>query len=374
MVKESTSVPILAVSILLFITSVPLPLAAAGSCELPFPFYAEEFEHVFENMVNKNWDESGNWRNDWGAVDDATSFAPPVLYRCAQKHRDEELKRRADRTVEYEIRLIDKIIGGDRNMRIITKAGGGQEALITGRQYYSRDLKNRTKIEIYSRGMAIGASFVLICRPEMVEKSAVGEVWTISSIANYNFRLAEITGNKMEREIYKRLGEYLIKNILEKYWKEDTYGGYYKGDFYGKKLPEGPVAFEQGMPLTALARAYKATSDNFYLNRAEKIKETLDKNLWDEDRKGYFASVESDVKLLSGNNQICRGYLLWYEVLEKESFVKRAEEIFDFVVEDIYCVEHVFFGHDTRNPDWYCSGCNFRTLDNLWIISKIYGQ
>lgn len=81
------------------------------SCKFP-GYYKKEFENVFKNRVRENWDNSGNWTNDWEQINDATSYAPSLLYKCAEREKNPELKRRANKTVDYEISLIDKIIYG----------------------------------------------------------------------------------------------------------------------------------------------------------------------------------------------------------------------------------------------------------------------
>ncbi|MHA1873310.1 MAG: AGE family epimerase/isomerase, partial [Candidatus Heimdallarchaeaceae archaeon] len=342
------------------------------SCDLPYPFYSKQFKKVFENIVNNDWSETGNWENDWEAVNDAGSFAPFILYKCADKHQNKELERRANKTIDYEISVIDEILKESYNSpEIITKAGGGQYALIAGREHYSGN--NKAKVKIYSRIMAIGPSLILIYRPELVEDSLVGAVASISSVANYDFWLAEITKNETERRLYIKLGQCLIDKSLEKYWQEDEYGKYYKSNFYhGQPSPEGPVAFEQGMPLNALARGYKLTGSNpDYFSKIKAIKNTLDQNLWDSQKKGYFEAVGKNIKFLSSHNFITKGYLLWYETTKDEDFLIKATEIFDFIMEDLYSEDYEVFLHDTYTTSNYCSGCNFLTLDNLWRTSEI---
>lgn len=77
--------------------------------------------------------------------------------------------------------------------------------------------------------MALGSSFALILDPEIGDNFFLGGAFLTSSIANYNFELAEITKQKIEKKLYIELGKYLLKNNLERYWvKDKEYGGYYR--------------------------------------------------------------------------------------------------------------------------------------------------
>lgn len=270
--------------------------------------------------------------------------------------------------------MVDQILNGSWDLETITKTVGGQYAFLEAREYYCGSQGNKEKIELYSRGMAIAPALALIWDPTFIEGSPVGAVIAISSVADYNFSLAQITENQIEKEIYSRLGKYLTDHNLENYWEEDVYGGYYKSIFnHGGDPAEGPLAFEQGAALSALVGAYGFTSDGFYLNRAMIIKMTLDTNLWDKDGKGYFAAANgyaSHIKFLSGNNFIARAYLLWVQKLEndkrKEELLNYAKEITDFIFQELYVHSdyYSYFAHDTYNMGRYCSGCNFLTLYN----------
>jgi len=420
-----------------FSPSSPGPLSLAQSCGLP-AFYPDQFNQVFEKRTQYNWDESGNWTGDWEEVNDATAFGPALFYQCGQASQNSRLKEMANKTVEYELSLIDKIINGETDDKTIGMALGGQYSLLAARQYYSGSPANKQKIELYSRGLAIAPALIFIYDYQLAEKSPAGAVLAISSVADYNFSLAEITTDSREKQIYIGLGNYLLNYVLEYYWKEDSYGGYYKSIFaHGGTPVPGPTAFEQGVPLSVLAGSFKfspypscqqgcqkdsdcgqglrcgspgpcparaacvralvcynpscdldsdcscAKPDYFHpLSRALKLKTTLDSQLWDSSGGGYKEVTVASLKFLSSNNMLSRGHLDWYENLKNQAqnlsllgnqFLTRGQQIADFIGQNLYSEFEGFFKHDTSaTGNWYCTGCNFLTLENLhrlWQLS-----
>jgi len=284
-------------------------------------------------------------------------------------------------TIDYEISLIDSVISDLINNKFdydkIGRTVGGQYSLVAARTYYSGN--NKSKVDLYSRAMAIGSSLALIYNPSLAQKSAAGPVIAIGGVAYYDFSLAEISSNP-EKDIFMMLGRYLLKQSLEPYWVSDSYGGYYKSiSVYGGQPLVGPLAFEQGMPLMAGAKLWKldSTSQTWILNKMRKAVATHN-ILWDTVNYGYkeaAVGAARSVKMLSSNHLILRGLISLYDGMrtsyprEASWLLNKAKFTANFITTKLYGGQYKgYFEHDNVS-DRYCTGCNFATLDDLNLLS-----
>jgi hypothetical protein len=362
---------------------------------MPVGQYRYLRDNVFDKLNREDWSDDGNWKNDWQAVNDATAFAPSVLYLCARGTSNEnatELKRRADKTIDYEIALVDEVINnfsrGNFDYQKIGMALGGSYSFIAARLYYPRTGINAQRVQIYSRALALAPALALIYDPSLAEKTPYSPVSTIAYLAYYDLSLAEITQDQSEKTVYVLLGKYLVMNIMEKYWKEDNYGGYYKSIYkVDETNVDGPLAFEQGFPLSAWAKLFKLDSNSRYLINLKlpSAIKTFD-NLYKND--AFVETVEApgnNVKFLSSNLLLSRGFIHLYEALYNSPnydarFIARkakyvAANVLNFINNNFYNSSGRFLDHhligDSTKSGWYCTGCNFQALENYYLLWKV---
>ncbi|MHC4194008.1 MAG: hypothetical protein ACYSP9_07520, partial [Planctomycetota bacterium] len=74
------------------------------------PHYSDTFGTQLDLILNEYWSEDGNWKGDM--MNDATAFAPMLLFKMYKKTGCEELYRRAMTTCDYERKLITEVMSG----------------------------------------------------------------------------------------------------------------------------------------------------------------------------------------------------------------------------------------------------------------------
>lgn len=330
------------------------------------------FDPILTTLTTEYWKESGNWEGDM--MDDAPSFAPGVLY----KEGGTELRAKADKTVEYEVGLVDNVVEQikadpkdiEKLKQLINPAAMGHAGLIDGfRNYGGNSQEIKTKLEVYSQGSALLSALALIVvDPAEIDKNLpqgfpFNRIQAHAFTADACFQLGKITRN----QLWSCLGTYLTDRIIEQFWTESgQYGGYLSLHPSEKKPPKD---WDQGYSLVPLAEAYTFTRDQKYFKEGRQIVDTSLGYLEDKERGGFASTPLSPSKYLSGNCAMLRGMNRWVSTdsSESERVSQAVNRTLSFLEKDLYNNGLLYHHRSARDgrADYFCTGCNFFALSGI---------
>jgi len=326
------------------------------------------FDPILTKLTNEYWRETGNWEGDM--MEDAPSFAPRVLYKLGEV----EARAKADRTVEYEVGLADKVLeqlridpnDTEKLKQLIYPVAMGHAGLIDGFRNYGGDKQEiKTKLEVYSQGGVLLSALALIfIDPAEIDKNLpegfpFNRIRAHAFTADACFQLGEITRN----QAWSCLGTYLTDRMVEQFYTENSqYGGYLT-----LKPSEGkpPKEWDQGYSLVPLVEAFKFTNDKKYHEKGVQIVDTSLRHLEDKERGGFATAPLSQTKYLSGNCAMLRGINNW-ATIDSSEFARVSQAIagtLRFFENDLYKDGLLYhdWSQDKRALD-FCTGCNFFAL------------
>lgn len=330
------------------------------------------FDPILTKLTNEYWRESGNWEGDM--MEDAPSFAPRVLYKLGEA----ETRVKADKTVEYEVGLVDKVVeqlktdpdDTEKLKQLIYPVAMGHAGLIDGfRNYSGGNEEIKTKLEVYSQGGILLSALALIyVDPAEIDKNLpqgfpFNRIQAHAFTADACFQLGEITRNR----VWSCLGTYLIDKMVEQFYTESSqYGGYLTLNPSEGKPPED---WDQGYSLIPLAEAYKFTNDQNYLKIGRQIVNTSLQHLEDKQGGGFATAPFSQSKYLSGNCAMLRGLNTWASIGSSESarVGSAITGTLAFLEKDLYH-DGLLYHHwsaQAGRADYFCTGCNFFALSDI---------
>lgn len=314
------------------VTKSAVPSIATMAPELPFePFFINAFDDLTQNY----WDESGNWIGDM--QNDATSFAPELLYRVEAYVGEEAapLYDWAYKTSAYEysviFNLIESLLKGNFEMwEIFDAAVGGYSFVSCSELARGRrdDLCDLFLLPVLNLGTSILNSAIYEALGTFDEMSAV----VFSRAAQINVQIYQSTGN----EKYRKQAEELLEK-MERLTNPDD-NGFYEGSITG---------WSQASPMVAYSTLYAATGSEIALEKVEKIITLHDELFLFGEPGGSEAYWEySHIDIGSGNGryvlaasthvQFFESFMLLFEATGDEYFHTRAERFLRFGVNELY--------------------------------------
>jgi len=166
---------------------------------------------------------------------------------------------------------------------------------------------------------------------------------------------------------------------MERMTWNDQIGGYQYMAWAGDDFE---YQYSNVTAIQGLVRAYRLTGDQVYLDRAERVADSLE-TLYSDQYGGYFASDEShqnaphsgeEYIALSGSNYTIFALMLLYQQTGDEKYLDRAYRTLDFVWNTLYVSQEGLCYHDIQHgvlTQGYCSGCNWQLLYNLWLLDDV---
>lgn len=344
---------------------------------LPKGEYTDVLASQMRLILNDYWSADGNWNGDM--MNDATAFAPRLLFHIYQKTGDERLYDRAITTCKYEMGLVREFVHG--RLRPDINSIFGFYCLLD----HMREAK--TVRERLGSQLLAGTALNLVGRslvPDPGQSSTSGpgqyESLTFPLVAWACLDYCEAARDHSLLEV--------ATNIIEEY--EDRFYDQGTGVFTGR----GQRAWNEALRLLAHAKAYAVTKDEAYLEKAASLVENLRR------RNPVVAAVFLDEVSLPRRSDWRLNFstMLIYDVAFWElykstretryrTFLKRS---IDFAVDEFTLsgaypegIEDQWFGnqkrvvpffsHDIRMVDGvkevapsYCIGCNLLMLNLIW--------
>jgi hypothetical protein len=247
--------------------------------EVP-PRFQTEHDAILDRLVDDFWSEDGDWEGDMQG--DATAFAPRVLYGAEEEQGDGQYAEMAYLTVEHEVGLLQAyLLTHVLTMDAVIGAPGladGYEAT-----------HDETWRALFLGGAAMGYD-MMAADPDQFLPYVFDLATVYGSGATMCFRAWEIS----ELEAHKNNGLDLVARADAEAWNEE------EGLYEWSMVMDWP----QATMIMALVGAWRATGDEAYLARAERVRQTMEEQCWDEERGGWLAAAGAHGKGLSGNNNM----------------------------------------------------------------------
>ncbi len=337
------------------------------------------FDPIYALLNEREWNEvSGTWLGDM--MPHSPSNAPVVLYQVGKEKDDSKATSRANRTVEYEVGLVDKVVAQletdpndqDALRQLIYPAAMGHLALIDGLKNYSGDKQDiKDKLAVYSQGSTLLTVLSLVADPEFIDQNMpagfpFNRVQVQAFCAANCFNLAKTT----ENPVWGYLGTYLTEDMLRRFSTENSYGTYLSLD-PSKERP--PRTWDQGYSLVPLARAYRLTGDQKFQDAGRAIVDTTIRDLWDSNGGGFKVTPVDERRFLSDNCSVLAGMVEWAD--GDSMYAGTIQGVMDktlaFFRRDLYrggLLRHDITAGVTSADA--CTGCNFWALDCMKGIAR----
>ena len=222
------------------------------------PHYADTFATQLDLIFNEYWNEDGDWKADM--MNDATAFAPMLLFKMHEKTGCEELYSRAITTCNYQKSMINDVMSGKRQFDI--NSVFGIYCLIPCIQHAKTQqekdaAKNLLQSLVYLMDGALLLDIDQAFFPDWKENRSIA----LPMAASLSLEFYQIEKQGMLLNMAKKL----IEKHEQEFFDQKT--GLFSGKGFGMWNP--------ALGLLAYARAYSATRDDQYLQKAN----TLIKNL-----------------------------------------------------------------------------------------------
>lgn len=314
------------------------------------PRFQAEHDALFDHLVADFWSEDGDWEGDMQG--DATAFAPRVLYATAEDRTDDRYAEMAGTTVAYEVTLLHAYL----LTHVLTMdAVIGAPGLADGYDV----THDETWRALFLGGTAMGYD-MMVADPDQFLPYVFDLATVYGTGATMCFRAWEISG----LEAHKNNGLDLVERADAEAWNEEA------GRYDWTMVMDWP----QATMIMALVGAWRATGDEAYLDRAQRVRQTMEDECWDEERGGWFAAAGAHGKGLSGNNNMAWALLDLYEATGDRTALARAGDTVAYTLsEDLYSEEETIAYHhwyddtasDPGRAEYFCTGCNFQLLANV---------
>lgn len=365
----------------------------------PIEVYSELFNNIYTHLMKEevcegcaNY-EKGDLKTDFG---DGTAYAPALFYSLKSEGRTGEYENRiADEMASREIDLINSmsesgifsfIAEGLKDPLVLSEVFVGVAGLFIAYEADGGEKYKEAVIKYYE------ALRPVIDRPDSKNFESFlkinipwyGPVTLYGGLSGFFLQYPFTFDSSPEAKTYANVGLFILDKLNEKVF--DSIRNNYK--YMDNELYTFIYQYSNITVMQGLLRAYLFTEDDFYLQRAKNVMETLEL-LWSEKYKGYL-SAENDQKYfqlydevgnsqykneyipLSGSNYMIYANLLMYQITGDEKYHERARRIFDFIETKLY--HNGIAWHDIQSgqlANRYCSGCNFQLLYNIYLYDRL---
>lgn len=357
------------------------------------PYY---FTDSFNDLMEKDWHDDGNWGRDW--QNDATAFAPELLYSLDQVISESPgpFYDRAVRTASWESKEIQQaynlvlaILSGEREANsfaeraIFDTAVGTYSYLSCAR--YAQGLQDDLCRWMMSPIISLANLAFLTPVFEWLGLFEGQEATLYSRLAFINAEYFRVTG----KQKYRDAAVALLSRMEH---EADPDGdGIYEGSIFG---------WSQASPLAAYATLYEVTGDTTFLDHAERIIQAMDQDYlfgvpgeteayWEVEHNSL-GSDETTLALASSTHaQFLEAFTTLALSTRDPSYIERAERFLEFAVRHMYLPNlgeaDPHFVHDI---DWpveqanpyspqfeynpaFCTGESFNFLRITWKLIEL---
>jgi hypothetical protein len=321
--------------------------------------FSEMYQGILERLTTEVPVNEGDWGEDFG---DATAFAPPALLSIGFATCDEELIRLANETLAHEEFLV-------RHYLEVMDGTGADEVLIGGiglieAYRLNPDPRWATAAE---RLMALLRDTVALFGDYLdsaaIDVDPYGPTAVTGIVAAELLRYVEVVDPAATELVDAAL--HIAAAIDEAAW--DATGGFYRSSRDNPVLDLYPnVAM-----MIVWTLAYRHTGDPAHLARAEALFDAIQPLRLDPlgAYHSLYSSSVPDYVSLSSQNYLVFGLQFLDEDSGDPRYLEEATTILNFVQSHLY--DNGMAWHHWENAEratWYCTGCNFQLLYDLWML------
>lgn len=336
---------------------------------LPDPEFREVFARQMDAALRDYWSQDGDWHGDM--MNDATGFAPSLLFKMHLATGEEELYRRAMTTCAFQQRMLGEAMAGQRELDADVMYGSN--CFMAGMQYAQEETQRQQFRETLRLGL-------LMTFP-MATAGADGEgapldVLAVATAAAFDFHL------RTQDDAMLASAKSLLK-VLERVATDDE-----------KLLGRG---FEAALTLQAYALALRATDDPDSLEAAERLIGLFSQrepSFFPMVGRAYYAAPQKYSVMMSSlmiYSAACWDLYLATDVQRYKQMVQHGLQALDrdFRLDRHYPsgISDEWFGGEMRTSpmfshhvdvtgssvtpvESYCVGCNLRVLEVMWDYSR----
>ena len=179
-----------------------------------------------------------------------------------------------------------------------------------------------------------------------------------------------------EEEVYIDAARQILETIDGQVWN----GTYYQ---FSPDNEEDLYLYPNVAMMIALVRAYQATNEDAYLERAEEVYQGIQELRYD-DRPGYYSPYSAeymgaqtdDYTTLSSTNYVILALALLYEATGERAYREEIDVLLAFVEDYLWVpgdgriYHHWMDGHlaEPDDHEYYCIGCNMQLLYIVWGV------
>ncbi len=367
-----------------------------GPIDVYSSLYNNIYTHLMEHEVCESCENynNGDLLSDFG---DGTAYAPALFYSLKMENRagERELQVASEittREIELVNNLYDKgifsFIGeGLKDPLIISEVFVGIAGIYIAYES-EKDKKYEDTVIKYLEALR-----PVIDQPDSESFESFlkinipwyGPVTLYGGLSGFYLHYPFAFGRDSENaELYSQIGLFILDKLNQRVFNEirNNYK-YMDNELYTFIYQYSNITVMQG-----LLRAYLYTEDEFYLNRARDVMETLEL-LWSDKYGGYFSAennpdyfplydeinnsqYRNEYIPLSGSNYMIYANLLMYQITGDEKYNEHIKKILDFIESNLYhdgiAWHDIQFG---KLSDRYCSGCNFQLLYNIYLYDRL---
>ena len=243
--------------------------------------YSDFFSNQMTLLMSDYWSDDGNWKGD--IQNDATAFAPALMFKLYQETGNEEFYLRGMKTVNYQKELLKGLVHGEEELNLDFIVGFYS---LLSCMDYAKDKFTRDSCNLFSGSVLTVLDYILIndVLSRIPEKYSSKDLDSfVSNEPNAKLNLDGVYSEGMEPfifsfaawvslEYYERTKINLFlsnaRKLIEKNEKEhfNPSTGLFEGESGG---------WSESAPLIAYSKMYLVSKDKIYLEKADNLIESL---------------------------------------------------------------------------------------------------
>lgn len=317
---------------------------------------------ILERLTTEIPVNEGDWAEDFG---DATAFAPPALLSLGLRTCDERLVGLAVETLEHQEFLV-------RHFLEVMEGPGAAEVLIGGiglieAYRLGGDARwARAADELLADLLDTAALFGDYLYAPMLDTDPYGPTAVTGIVAAQALRYVDVVDPTDDARLERALE--IAAAVDRAAW--DATGGFYRA------APDEPELdlYPNVAMMIVWTLAHRLTGESSYRERAEALFAAIQPLrlafAGDAAYHSLYSSSVPDYVSLSSQNYLVLALRFLAEETGDPAYLDEARVVLSFVESHLYW--HGMAWHHWENgarASWYCTGCNFQLLYDLWLLA-----
>jgi len=328
----------------------------AGEAAMAFP---EMYAGILERLTTEVPVNEGDWGEDFG---DATAFAPPALLSYGLRTCNREMIRLAEETLahqEFLVRHFLEVMDGTGAAEVLIGGIGLIEAYRITSDPRWADAARRLLDDLEDTAALFGDYLY----SPAIDTDPYGPTAVTGIVAAQLLRFSEVVDPTDTARVDRALE--IAAAIDRNAW--DAAGGFYKA------APDNPQLdlYPNVAMMIVWTLAHRMTGDAAHLARATALYDALQPLRLDAlgAYHSLYSSTVPDYVSLSSQNYLVFALRFLDEETGDPRYMLEANTILSFI--ESHLLWNRMAWHHWENDaraTWYCTGCNFQLLYDLWLV------